>query len=77
MVGYLCSNVIYHGDRDIFAGTFLLSTCGKYEEWAEEHVPGGPVFRGRETFRWAEVNAMLFRREDMPDKVYLAMRDTS
>ena len=30
-----------------------------------------------ETFRWAEVNAMLFRREDMPDKVYLAMRDTS
>ena len=24
MVGYLCSNVIYHGDRDIFAGTFSL-----------------------------------------------------
>lgn len=78
MVGYLCSNVIYHGDRDIFAGTFSLKHMR--EVWGNGQKNMSLEVRysaDGETFRWAEVNAMLFRREDMPDKVYLAMRDTS
>lgn len=78
MIGYLCSNVIYHGDRDIFAGTFSLRHMR--EVWGNGQKNMSLEVRysaDGENFRWAEVNAMLFRREDMPDKVYLAMRDTS
>lgn len=78
LVGYLCGNVIYHGDRDIFAGTFSLKHMR--EVWGNGQKNMSLEVRysaDGKNFRWAEVNAMLFRREDMPDKVYLAMRDTS
>ena len=78
MIGYLCSTVIYPGDRDIFAGTFSLKHMR--EVWGYGHKNMSLEVRysqDGENFRWAEVNAMLFRQEDMPDKVYLAMRDTS
>ena len=63
--GYICRNLSFKHMREVWGnGQKNMSLEVRYSADGE-------------TFRWAEVNAMLFRREDMPDKVYLAMQDTS
>lgn len=78
LVRYLCRSLIYPGDRDIFAGTFSLQHMR--ELWGSGQKDMSLEVRYSDVegnFRWAQVNARLFHREGVPDKVYLAMRDTN